>query len=78
MCPCLEDWALVDRCAGQYDNEASHDDLCKPLALLEPTPTEVMASPKEKAEPTMYSLSHLDRLLHPSMTKVWGSMSTWP
>ena len=72
MCPCPEDWALVDHCAGQCDNEASHNDLCEPLALLEPTPTEVTASLKEMVEPIMYSLSHLDRLMHPSMTKVWG------
>ena len=57
MCPRPEDWVLVDRCAGQCDDEASHDDLCKPLALLEPTPTEAMALPKEMAEPTTYTLS---------------------
>ena len=68
----------MDHCAGQCDDEASHDDLCKPLALLEPTPMEAMASPKEKAELTTYTLSHLDRLRHPSMTKVWGRVSTWP
>ena len=68
----------MDRCAGQCDNEASHDDSGEPLALLEPTPTEAMATPKEVAEPTTYTLSRLDRLLHPSMTKVWGRASTWP
>ncbi len=52
MCPCPEDWALVDRCAGQYDDEDSHKDLCEPSALLEPTPTEANASLKEMAEPT--------------------------
>ena len=60
------------------DDESSHDDLCEPLALLEPTPTEAMASPKEMAEPMTYTLSRLDRLLHPSMTEVWGRVSTWP
>jgi hypothetical protein len=68
----------VDRCAGQCDDEASHDDLCKTLALWEPTPAEAMASPKEMAEATTYTLSRLDRLLHPSMTEVWGRVSTWP
>ncbi len=52
MCPRPEDWALVDRCAGQYDNEVLHEDLCEPSALLEPTPTEAKALPKEMAEPT--------------------------
>ena len=52
MCPRPEDWALMDRCAGQCDDEASHDDSGKLLALLEPTPTEAMATPKEVAEPT--------------------------
>ena len=37
-----------------------------------------MASPKEMAEPTTYTPSRLDRLLHPSMSKVWGRVSTWP
>ena len=60
------------------DKEASHDDLCGPLALLEPTPTEAMSLPKEMAEPTTYTLSRLDGLLHPSMTEVWGRVSTWP
>ena len=60
------------------NDEALHDDLCEPLALLEPTPTEAMASPKEMAEPTTYTLSRLDRLLHPSMNEVWGRVSTWP
>ena len=60
------------------DDEASHDDLCEPLALLEPMPTEAMASPKEMVEPTTYTLSRLDQLLHPSMTEVWGRVSTWP
>jgi hypothetical protein len=45
---------------------------------LEPTPAEAMASPKEMAEATTYTLSRLDRLLHPSMTEVWGRVSTWP
>ena len=36
-----------------------------------------MASPKDMAEATTYILSRLDRLLHPSMTEVWGRVSTW-
>jgi hypothetical protein len=34
------------------DDEVSHEDLCEPSALLEPTPTEAKASLKEMAEPT--------------------------
>ena len=52
MCPRPQDWALVDRCAGQCDDEVSHDDLCEPLALFEPTPMKANASLKEMAEPT--------------------------
>ena len=37
-----------------------------------------MATPKEVAKPTTYTLSRLDRLVHPSMTKVWGRVPTWP
>ena len=70
-----EDWAPVDRCAGQCDDEALHDELCKPLALVEPTPTDAMSSPTEMAEPTTYTLSHLGRLQHPNMTEVWGRVS---
>jgi hypothetical protein len=44
---CLEDWAPVDRCAGQCDDEALHD--AHPLALVEPTPMDAMLSPKEMA-----------------------------
>jgi len=51
-CPRPQDWALVVRCAGQCDDEVSHDDLCEPSALLEPTPMEANASLKEMAEPT--------------------------
>ena len=68
----------MDRCAGQYDDEASHEDLCEPMALLDPTPTEAVTSPEKMAEPTTYTLSRLDRLQHPSMSEVWGRMSTWP
>ena len=39
----------MDRCAGQYDDEVSHEDL---WALLEPTPMEAKASLKEMGEPT--------------------------
>ena len=70
-----EDWAPVDRCAGQCDDEALHDELCKPLALVEPMPTDAMSSPKEMAEPATYTLSHLGRLQHPNMTEVWGRVS---
>ena len=52
MCPRPEDWALVERCAGQCDGEVSHEDLCEPSALLEPTLTEAKASLKEMAEPS--------------------------
>ena len=53
------------------------------LSIVRPIPrfnlvSEAMASPKEMAEPTTYTLSRLDRLLHPSMTEVWGRVSTWP
>ena len=62
----------MDRCAGQCDNKASHDDSGEALALLEPMPTEAMVTLKEVMKPTTYTLSRLDQLLHPSMTKVWG------
>ena len=64
----LEDWAPVDRCAGQFDDEALHVDFCQPLAVSEPPPTDAMASPKEMAEPTTDTLSRLGQLRHPSMT----------
>ena len=76
--PHPEDWAPVDRCAGQFDDEALHVDFCQPLAVSEPPPTDAMASPKEMAEPTTYTLSRLGRLRHPSMTEVWGRVSAWP
>ena len=76
--PRPEDWAPVDRCAGQFDDEALHVDFCQPLAVSEPPPTDAMASPKEMAEPTTYTLSRLGRLRYPSMTEVWGRVSTWP
>jgi hypothetical protein len=76
--PCPEDWAPVDRCAGQFNDEALHVDFRLPLAVLEPPPTDAMASSKEMAEPTMYALSRLGRLRYPSMTEVWGKVSTWP
>ena len=72
--PRPEDWAPVDRCAGQFDDEALHVDLCQPLAVSEPPPTDAMASPQEMAEPTTYTLSRW----YPSMTEVWGRVSTWP
>ena len=76
--PRPEDWAPVDRCAGQFDDEALHVDFCQPLAVSEPPPTDAMASLKEMAEPTTYALSRLGRLRYPSMTEVWGRVSTWP
>ncbi len=63
----------MDRCAGQFDDEALHVDFCQPLAVSEPPPTDAMASPKEMAEPTTYTLSRW----YPSMTEVWGRVSTW-
>jgi hypothetical protein len=72
VCRRPEDWAPVDRCAGQFDDEAFHVDFCQPLAVSEPPPTDAMTSPKEMAEPMTYTLSHVGRLRHPSMTKVWG------
>jgi hypothetical protein len=76
--PRSEDWAPVDRCDGQFDGEALHVNFCQPLAVLEPPPTDAMASPKEMAEPTTYTFSRLGRLRYPSMTEVWGRVSTWP
>ena len=76
--PPPEDWAPGDHCAGQFDDEALHVDFCQPLAVLEPPPTDAMASPKEMAEPTTYALSRLGRLRYPSMTEVWGRVATWP
>ena len=73
--PRRTNWALEGCCAGQCDDEALHDELCKPLALVEPTPTDAMSSPTEMAEPTTYTLSHLGRLQHPNMTEVWGRVS---
>ena len=66
--PRPEDWVPVDRCAGQFDNEALHVNFCQPLAVSEPPPTDAMASLKEMAEPTTYALSGLGRLRYPSMT----------
>jgi hypothetical protein len=78
VCCRPEDWAPVDHCAGQFDDEALYVDFCQPLAVSEPTLTRAKASPEEMAEPTTYTLSHLDRLRRPSMTVVWGRVSTWP
>ena len=75
VCCRPEDWAPVDRCAGQFDDKALHVDFCPPLAASEPPPTVAMASPKEMVEPTTYTLSHVGRLRHPSMTEVWGRVS---
>ena len=50
-CPRPEDWALVDCCVGQFDDEASHVDIRYPLAKVELT--EAMMT----AEPTMYAPS---------------------
>ncbi len=68
----------MNRCAGQFDNEALYVNFCQPLAVSEPTLMRAKASLKEMAEPTTYALSHLDRLRRPSMTVVWGRVSTWP
>ncbi len=40
-----EDWAPMDRCAGQFDNKALHVNFCQPLAVSEP-PTESMTVTK--------------------------------
>jgi hypothetical protein len=50
-CPRPEDWALVDRCVGQFDDEASHVDIRYPSAEVELT--EAMMT----AEPTTYAPS---------------------
>jgi hypothetical protein len=51
VCPCPEDWAPVDRCACQFDNEALHIDFCQPLAVSEP-PTESMTVTKSPSAET--------------------------
>jgi hypothetical protein len=45
VCRRPEDWAPVDRCAGQFDNEALHVNFCQPLTVSEP-PTESMTVTK--------------------------------
>ncbi len=44
-CPRPEDWALVDRCVGQFNDEASHVDICYPSAEVELTEAMMMAEP---------------------------------
>ncbi len=53
VCRRLEDWAPVDRCTSQFDNEALHIDYCQPLAVSEP-PTESMTVTKSPSAETCH------------------------
>ncbi len=56
--PRPEDWALVDRCVGQFDNGASYVDIRFPTAEVEPS--KAMYPWTMEAEPMTYAPSRQD------------------